>query len=300
VTQSIPPLTWFRAFESAARHLNFTKAARELNLTQSAVSQHVRALESKFGCNLFIRQPRGLALTDHGRRLLPSVSIAVAALSAAAATFEISGEKKVLTIAASSSISQLYITPYLKLFVDQHPGVAVRLSTKTWPDEFFGLDADLEIRFDSEQSGHENSKLLEPNEMVVVASPKFLETQNQAAGSPNNICEYPLIQVIGTNDTWQVWADAHQIEKDLDIAAYVESHGVAVELAKSDFGVAYTNKFIAAPAIQSGALVELGKAPISAKDGYYLSIKQGQNTALAHAFSDWLKTNMGIINPILH
>jgi len=133
--------------------------------------------------------------------------------------------------------------------------------------------------------------------MVVVASPEFLEIQKHAIASAYDICDLPLIQVIGTNDTWQVWADAHQIEKNLDIAAYVESHGVAVELAKSDFGVAYTNKFIAAPAIQSGALVELGKKPIPAKDGYYLSIKQGQNTALAHAFSDWVKTNMGIINP---
>ena len=45
-TQSLPPLTWLRAFEATARHLSFTRAASELNLTQSAVSQHVRSLES--------------------------------------------------------------------------------------------------------------------------------------------------------------------------------------------------------------------------------------------------------------
>ncbi|MEM6498530.1 MAG: LysR family transcriptional regulator, partial [Pseudomonadota bacterium] len=67
MSRSLPPLTWFRAFEAAARYLNFTTAADELGLTQSAVSQHVRALEERFGTQLFERKPRGLALTDDGR-----------------------------------------------------------------------------------------------------------------------------------------------------------------------------------------------------------------------------------------
>ena len=43
------PLNALRAFESAARHLSFTRAARELNVTQAAVSQQVRALEERLG-----------------------------------------------------------------------------------------------------------------------------------------------------------------------------------------------------------------------------------------------------------
>ena len=37
----LPPLTWLRAFEAAARSLSFTDAAHELNLTQAAISKHV-------------------------------------------------------------------------------------------------------------------------------------------------------------------------------------------------------------------------------------------------------------------
>ncbi|MEM9910250.1 MAG: LysR family transcriptional regulator, partial [Pseudomonadota bacterium] len=48
-TRGLPPLSWLRAFEAAARHLSFTLAAEELNLTQSAVSQHVRSLEDFLG-----------------------------------------------------------------------------------------------------------------------------------------------------------------------------------------------------------------------------------------------------------
>ena len=68
MAKSLPPLTWFRAFEAAARNLSFTAAADEIGMTQSAVSQHVKALESRLGVALFIRKARGLALTDDGDR----------------------------------------------------------------------------------------------------------------------------------------------------------------------------------------------------------------------------------------
>ena len=140
MAQFIPPLTWFRAFESAARHLSFTKAADELNLTQSAISQHVRSLEGQFGCELFARKHRSLELTDNGRRLLPYVSNAISMLAAAAATFEVGTEKTILTIAASPSIARWCIVPNLKSFTDDNPDIAVRLITKTWPDEFSGSE----------------------------------------------------------------------------------------------------------------------------------------------------------------
>ena len=99
-------MTWFRAFEAAARHLSFTAAADELGLTQSAVSQHVRALEVRFGIQLFQRRPRGLALTDDGRKLLPKVGVALDTLADAAATFDADPTSDLLTIATSVSVAQ--------------------------------------------------------------------------------------------------------------------------------------------------------------------------------------------------
>src|SRR5207342_1056834 len=66
------------AFESAARHQNFAHAAEELHLTASAVSHHVRKLESRLGVVLFQRHARGVSLTAEGRRLADSASSALA------------------------------------------------------------------------------------------------------------------------------------------------------------------------------------------------------------------------------
>jgi LysR family transcriptional regulator, glycine cleavage system transcriptional activator len=40
----LPPLNALRAFEAAARHLNFEKAGDEIAVTASAVGQQVKSL----------------------------------------------------------------------------------------------------------------------------------------------------------------------------------------------------------------------------------------------------------------
>ena len=80
---TLPSLAAIRCFEAAARHLSFTRAAEELGMTQAAVSYQIKLLEERVGGPLFLRGPRGVTLTDTGRRLAPAVSDAFASLRAA-------------------------------------------------------------------------------------------------------------------------------------------------------------------------------------------------------------------------
>ncbi|MPS36750.1 MAG: LysR family transcriptional regulator, partial [Stenotrophomonas sp.] len=47
------PLNALRAFEAAARHLNFTRAALELCVSQAALSHQIRTLEDRLQVTLF-------------------------------------------------------------------------------------------------------------------------------------------------------------------------------------------------------------------------------------------------------
>src|SRR5579872_2109419 len=67
------PLNALRAFEATARTLSFTRAGLELRVTQAAVSQQVKLLEDRLSVQLFRRLPRGVALTEEGQLLLPSI-----------------------------------------------------------------------------------------------------------------------------------------------------------------------------------------------------------------------------------
>ncbi len=57
----------FAAFAYAVREGSFSRAAARMGVTQSAVSQHVAALEREVGAPLLIRDRKGLELTRAGR-----------------------------------------------------------------------------------------------------------------------------------------------------------------------------------------------------------------------------------------
>lgn len=64
-----PSTAQLSAFTQAARDRSFSAAARKLGITQSAVTQHVAALEQRMGQQLFIRRRRGLELTQAAKEL---------------------------------------------------------------------------------------------------------------------------------------------------------------------------------------------------------------------------------------
>ena len=72
--QALPPLNAIRAFEAAARNRSFSRAAKELHVTQGAISRHIKTLEESLNCQLFLRHPQGVELTDAGEQLLPDLT----------------------------------------------------------------------------------------------------------------------------------------------------------------------------------------------------------------------------------
>lgn len=59
-----------RYFLAVAEQLNFGRAAEALHIAQPVLSRQVRALERDLGAALFVRGPRGTALTPAGEQLL--------------------------------------------------------------------------------------------------------------------------------------------------------------------------------------------------------------------------------------
>lgn len=62
--------TYIRAFLAAAEGGSLSAAARALKLSQPTVGRQIKAAEEALGVELFHRQPRGLALTPTGEKLL--------------------------------------------------------------------------------------------------------------------------------------------------------------------------------------------------------------------------------------
>jgi DNA-binding transcriptional LysR family regulator len=116
-----------QAFTQAASDLNITQAAKNLGLTQSALSQRIALLENDLEVTLFIREPRGLRLTEAGEKLLRFSSVNQQMendliLQLQGSKEEIAGT---LRLAAYSSVMRSIIMPSLAGFLRKHPKVHV-------------------------------------------------------------------------------------------------------------------------------------------------------------------------------
>lgn len=280
MTKPLPPLNWFRAFEAAARRLSFTAAAQDIGLTQSAVSQQIRALESRLGVTLFERRARGLSLTDEGRKLLPQVDAALDMLSNAVDRYAPKVGQSDLTVSASISATEWIISPALSTFTKANPGVSIRFLTAIWPDEFNASAADVEIRFGSSKQAGKDAIPILPNELVALKSP------NLRGALP----DLPLIEAVGVTRGWSTWGERAGLP-GLKPSLYVDSYGLALQLAAEGNGVALASSVLAKNALARGVLEVAHDATITGNEGYFLSVNAENPTA--QAFGDWLLATIG-------
>jgi len=94
----IVDLTQLRTFVAIAQEGHLTRAAERLHISQPTASNHIRALESQLGVQLFHRTPRGLEPTAAGARLAQSAA-------------QVLGSSMELT----SLANQLRASPHLRL-----------------------------------------------------------------------------------------------------------------------------------------------------------------------------------------
>ncbi|WP_299655915.1 LysR family transcriptional regulator [uncultured Tateyamaria sp.] len=274
MAKSLPPLTWFRAFEAAARHLSFTAAASEIGMTQSAVSQQVKALEARLNTALFARRPRGLALTDDGRKLLPQVGAALETLAAATDVFDSGARSDLLTVAASVSVAQWIISPHLAAFRAKHPQIRLRFLSTIWPDDFRAPRADVEIRFGSHKQVGQGATELQPNRLIPLKAPTL----------EGDLESLPLIEAVGTAGGWAMWRD--QVSEASQPEVFVDSYGMALQLAMQGNGVALVSEILASHALRTGVLTRAHAASLPSQEGYFLWCSDGNSNA--KAFSDWV------------
>ncbi len=283
----LPPITWFRAFDATARHLSFTRAAHELGFTQSAISQNVRALEDKLGTALFVRGHRALSLTEAGRLLVPDVAAAMAQLEQATERFLPATHRRKLTVAVSVSIAQWIIVPRIADFTAAYPDCALQIATAIWPDDFASTTADIEIRFGRKEVVGAKAVLMEPSILQVVATPQIA-----ARVARDGLSAETLIQPVGISTGWSDVIRRTDAQKTLEPKLFVDSHGLAVDLAVAGAGVALTHSQITRHPLDDGRLAALPFPVGHADEGFYLARKSDQHKDLQETFVQWFANTL--------
>ncbi|HEY8770667.1 MAG TPA: LysR family transcriptional regulator [Thermoleophilaceae bacterium] len=125
-----------RVLREVAAQGSFSAAAEALNFTQSAVSQHVAALERESGTTLVDRGSRGVVLTDAGRALVGHADAILARLECAEEELaDIAGLRGGrLRLACFQSAGATLVPRAVAAFHERHPAVELSM-VEAEPDE---------------------------------------------------------------------------------------------------------------------------------------------------------------------
>lgn len=270
----LPSITAMQCFESAARHLSFTRAAVELSLTQSAVSKQVAQLESILEHPLFIRVRKRLLLTPEGSLYLTEVRKVLLQIEMSTRYMQsYGGQSEVLNIATLPTFGARWLIPRLKGYRLKHPQVYLSISNRT--DLFNFSEDNVDAAFFFGQGSWPNAeciKLLD-DEMVPVCAPALVP--KEGFNDPLDLVKLVLLQHATRPEAWHDWfAGLYCFTNHSYHGPRFDTFYMALCAARSCCGVALVPKFLAQDELDSGQLVIPFKHALLSSDAYYLAFPE--------------------------
>lgn len=183
-------LSSYHIFNTVAEAGNISKAAKTLYLSQPAISRAVSKLEQSLSVRLFIRNSRGVHLTEEGKMLYEHTRSAFHALRQGEETLRRIQNLGIgsLRISTSTTLCKYVLMPYLQRFIREYPHIQLHVECHT-PAETIALleDGAIDIGLISESSGLHPLEFLPVTEIedVFVASETYLENLS-LRGQQNN------------------------------------------------------------------------------------------------------------------
>lgn len=211
MTRPLPPLNAIRAFEVAARHMNFSRAAEELGVTQGAISKQVIALEDYIGMRLFERLPGGLSLTVDGVKLRRAVTPVFESLSDTFNEFSRRPPRSnICRISTVSSFATQFLVPRLRKFEEDLPHIDLQILTSFRLVDLAREEIDLSIRFGEGQWDDVVSSELIPGRLIPVCCPEYYK-KSECKDLESFVNSARRVNVFSNNE-WGPWGEAAGIK----------------------------------------------------------------------------------------
>ncbi len=289
-----PPIAALRAFESAARHLNYTRAAEELHVTQSAISHQIKHIEELWGFKLFERQGRGIELTERAQQISPVISEFFLNLNKTLSEIEASAaDEGYLRVALSQSFALKWMVPRLGDFSQQHPDIDVTIITMPVANELEFSDADIAVFYSDGQHSDYNVIPLLHGYSFPVCSPEFFENEITSLKKPKDLLKLPILRRLDIDAAprWRDWFTACGItDYNLPKGLHFPNSSMALQASIDGQGVALARSSHVADDLEAGRLIKLLDIYVQSDSSYNLIIPEDKfDQPAVMDFIAWIK-----------
>ncbi len=258
-------LSLYKIFYTVAIAENISKAAKELYISQPAISKSITKLEQSLDTTLFLRNSRGVQLTEEGQILFKYLSSAFSTISTAEEQIKRIKELDIghITIGVSTTLCKYVLLPYLQKFIEQCPHIRITIEC---------------------QSTNKTLQLLEENKIDIglIGKPYALknidfyslgEVEDIFVATDNYINNLKIREIIGSNDLFKTatlmllnkenmtrqYIDDYFNKNNIEINNLIEisTMDLLIDFAKIGLGIACVIKGFVEENLKTGVLTEI-------------------------------------------
>jgi len=261
-TASQPPLLSLRVLEASARLRSFTKAAQELNVTPSAVTQHIRTIETWVGRPLFRRTGREVIVSELAESVLARLQEGFELLNEAAQSLKSGGERaSVIWVSVSPSFASKWLLPKLDSFRAACPDLEVWVASSEELVDFHKSEIDFAIWYGpGGYPGLVTEKLMDES-ILPVCTPSIVEKFGPFKEATDLLPARLLHDSttrLDSSPTWPMWFRARGVNTpDIYRGPRYNRAGMIIDEAIAGRGIALARYTLAQADIKAGRLVPL-------------------------------------------
>jgi DNA-binding transcriptional LysR family regulator len=281
-------LAFVRVVETGA----FSRAAERTNMAKSMISRRVARLEEQLGARLLTRSAQGAVPTDVGQAYFERASNILAELDAAQevvaqAVTQIAGPVR---LTAPLSFGVQYLAPALADFAHLYPRVELDISFDDRSVDLVAGGFDLAVRIGSLKDSALIARRIAPVRKVACASPSYLDARGRPA-RPADLSGHDIL--LYANEQWRF-----RVGKAWEYARghprlRADNGEMLRAAALAGLGICVLPSFIAAPALESGALEPILRDYPLEEGALHAVMPSRATTARVRALVDFLATRFG-------
>jgi DNA-binding transcriptional LysR family regulator len=251
--------TDLQALIAVAETGGISRAAERTSTTKSVISRRLSDLEKRLNVRLINRQPRGVTLTDAGRRFCERAMQVLADLSSAEeeAAGQRAAPQGIVRVTVPVGFGQRYLVAPFATFAAAHPRVTLDVD---FDDRTVNVSAggyDLAVRVGRLPDSSLVARVLAPMAQVLCASPAYL-ARCGAPQSPDDLKNHDAVLYgnVDPNPTWEL-AHAPALPTSYRVRARMRTNNgeMLLQFARHGLGIAAIPLFFAARSIAQRDLV---------------------------------------------
>jgi len=210
-----------RSFVTVAKLGSISSTAKAMRLAQPAVSQHIKAVETEFGAQLFERKRKGVTPTEAGQEVLRQITQMLEIYDRARSDLQDArGEPRgAVTLGLPTTVAATLSAHLIKRVLGKYPGIRLRIiesmsgHLREWVDEG---RVDLAVLFEPIDAVETAGEPLLIEDLFLIVSASSSQFKDRVTVESAELSGVPL-SLPGNPHSLRVMVDRYAAQNDIEL-----------------------------------------------------------------------------------